>query len=348
LATSLVTNLVELLVVRFVTGIGMGGALPNAVTLVSEYSATRHRRMMVSIMYLGFTVGGVIGGLAAVQLIEEYSWQSIFYVGGILPLALTVLLLPFLPESLHYLVKKADNNAALISKVLKRINPVGNYSAEDRFTIIDEKVDTHIRNLFAEGRMRNTLLLWLAFFINLLVLFGLVYWTPVLPVDMGLSYKKAVAAVFLFNIGGIIGALVLAWMSNRFNPYHTLGTYFCAGALSAIAAGLSAASYPAMIFFVLCLGFTAAAAQVGLYPLATQIYPAAIRVTGIGWAQAWGRVGSIIGPLLGGVLVAFGFGFKAGYVLFGLPLFMAAIAIFLMSDRETNGREYKQNIDQMR
>ena len=332
----LATNLNELLIIRFITGLGMGGALPNAVTLVAEYSADRQRRMMVSVMYMGFAAGGVIGSLAAKQLIEPYGWQSIFYFGGVLPLLLVPFLAWLMPESLHYLAKRGDEDSdRAIRGFLDRINPTADYRRGARFTLAEAQADTRISLLFAPVRLRNTIMLWIAFFINLLVLFFLMYWTPKLLIDYGMQPEAAFNVVLVFNIGAVGGGLLLAWLSEKFDPRLTLSGYFVLAMLSAMAVGLSVDQMTWMLVFAFMMGLTAGGAQVGLYPLATQIYPTAVRVTGVSWAQSCGRVGSIIGPVAGGALVARGWGFTDSYLLFGGFLLIAAAAIFLMRSADT-------------
>ncbi|RLA05715.1 MAG: MFS transporter [Gammaproteobacteria bacterium] len=325
----LANNLNELLIIRFVTGIGMGGALPNAVTLVAEYSADRQRRMMVSVMYMGFAAGGIIGSVAAKVLIESYGWQSIFYFGGVLPLLLVPFLVRFMPESMHYLVKRGDGSAQ-IAQQLSRINPTVSYPPQSRFTLAEAAANTRISLLFAPDRLRNTIMLWIAFFINLLVLFFLMYWTPKLLIDYGMTAKQAFNVVLVFNIGGVGGGLLLAWMSEHMDPRVTLSGYFVVAMLSAMAVGLSVDHPTLLLLCAFVMGVTAGGAQVGLYPLATQIYPTVIRVTGVSWAQSCGRVGSIIGPVAGGALVARGWGFTDSYLLFSSFLLIAAGAIFSM------------------
>ena len=326
---ALASNLNELLLIRFITGIGMGGALPNAVTLVAEYSAIRQRRMMVTVMYIGFAVGGVIGSLAAKALIEPYGWQAIFYFGGLLPLLLVPFLIWLLPESMAYLIKRGGDHRQ-IAATLQRINPAANYSPSSRFRLAEAETETRISLLFAEPRLRNTMMLWIAFFINLLVLFFLMYWTPKLLIDHGIDAADAFNVVLVFNLGGVGGGVLLAWMSDRWDARWVLSGYFVVAMLTAMAVGLSVDQQLLMLMFALLMGATAGGAQTGLYPLATQIYPTAVRVTGVSWAQTCGRVGSIIGPVAGGALVAAGWGFTDSYLLFSSLFLIAAAAIFSM------------------
>ena len=325
----LATNLTELLIIRFITGLGMGGALPNAVTLVAEYSADRQRRMMVSVMYMGFAAGGIIGSLAAKQLIEPYGWQSIFYFGGLLPLLLVPFLAWLMPESIHYLAKRGGKDKT-IAGLLSRINPLADYRQGVNFVLAEAAEDTRISLLFEGDRLHNTMMLWIAFFINLLVLFFLMYWTPKLLIDYGMSAKSAFNVVLVFNIGGVGGGLLLAWLSEKFDPRLTLSGYFAIAMVSAMGVGVTVDQPLLMLVFAFVMGLTAGGAQVGLYPLATQIYPTAVRVTGVSWAQSCGRVGSIIGPVAGGALVASGWGVTENYLLFGGFLVIAAAAIFAM------------------
>ncbi|MEL0083204.1 MAG: MFS transporter [Gammaproteobacteria bacterium] len=326
---ALAGNLNELLVIRFITGIGMGGALPNAVTLVAEYSAIRQRRMMVTIMYIGFAVGGVIGSFAAKLLIEPLGWQAIFYFGGLLPLLLVPALIWLLPESMAYLIKQGDSRQR-VATMLRRINPAADYPNDGDFYLAETETETRISLLFAASRLRNTSMLWIAFFINLLVLFFLMYWTPKLLIDNGMSAGNAFNVVLVFNFGGVGGGLLLAWMSDRWDARQVLSGYFVVAMVSAMAVGISVDHYHLMLLFALVMGVTAGGAQTGLYPLATQIYPTAIRVTGVSWAQTCGRVGSIIGPVAGGALVASGWGFTDSYFAFSSLFLIAAGAIFMM------------------
>ena len=186
--------------------------------------------------------------------------------------------------------------------------------------------------LLRDGRVRNTLLLWLAFFINLLVLFFLMSWLPKLLVDAGVPLAQAIRTAVVFGVGGVLGALVLAWLSARYNPRHMLATFFALGAASIMAIALGDGRYAVVMGACFATGLFAGAAQVGLYPIATQVYPSAVRATGVGSAQAWGRIGSIFGPLAGGWLAALQPGFAAYFLVFGAPLLVAAIAIAAMRD----------------
>lgn len=331
LLTALADSVPALLVLRLVTGFGLGGALPNAVTLVAECAPARQRPLLVTLMYIGFSVGGLIGGLIAEELVVEHGWRAMFYVGGVLPLLLAALLWLLLPESPHYLTRTGAGGARL-ARLLGRLDRTGDYAPQDQYGLAEVAADTRLSALFAGRRRRNTLLLWLAFFINLLVLFFLMNWLPKLLVDQGVPLPLAIRTAVMFNIGGVLGALVLAWLSARYNPRRMLAGFFALGALSIMAIGLGDGQFAPVAVASFATGLFAGAAQVGLYPIATQVYPSAVRATGVGWAQAWGRIGSIFGPLAGGWLALLEPRFVVYFLVFGAPLLVAAAAIAAMHD----------------
>ncbi|MDD3651421.1 MFS transporter [Immundisolibacter sp.] len=331
LLTALASGITALLVLRLVTGLGLGGALPNAVTLVAECAPARHRPLLITLMYIGFSVGGLLGGVIAGSLVVEHGWRAMFYVGGGLPLVLVLVLLRWLPESPQYLARRHGGGAAL-ARLLARFDVATAYAAHDRYELPEPPARGGADALFRGGRARNTLLLWLAFFINLLVLFFLMNWLPKLLVDGGVPLARAIRTTVMFNIGGVLGALALAWLSARHDPRRMLATFFALGALAIMGIGLGDGRYAAVAGACLATGLFAGAAQCGLYPIATQVYPSAVRATGVGWAQAWGRVGSILGPLAGGWLAMLQPRFAVYFLVFGAPLLVAAAAIAALRD----------------
>lgn len=331
LLTVFAGSVTELMLLRLVTGLGLGGALPNAVTLVAECAPGKHRALLVTLMYIGFSVGGLLGGLIAGSVVVEHGWRVMFYVGGGLPLVVSILLAAWLPESPQYLARQAGTGARL-SRLLTRLDPSGAYGAQDRYTLPEAAARTDVGELFRHRRLRNTLLLWLAFFINLLVLFFVMNWLPTLLVDRGVPLAQAIRITVYFNVGGVLGALVLAWLSARYNPRRMLATFFALGAVALMAIGLGDGRLVPVAAACFATGLFAGAAQVGLYPIATQVYPSAVRATGVGWAQAWGRIGSIFGPLAGGWVAVLEPPFVVYFLVFGAPLLLAATAIAAMRD----------------
>lgn len=321
----------EFLLIRFLAGLGMGGAMPNAVTLTAEYAPAKHRRMIVTFMYSGFAVGGLLGGGIANLLLDSHGWRYLFLAGALLPALLAVALWAMLPESPLFLARLGESAQARLGQLMQRLHPAANYPPDSHFHLPDAAASEGMASLFGATYRRNTLLLWIAFFINLFVLFFLIFWTPVLLEEEGISGQVARNTIITFSIGGLLGAFLLAMLSNRFNARVTLAIYFVIGFAAVFCIGLSLHSMALLFFFTLAMGLSAGAAQTGLYPVATQVYGAANRVTGVGWAQAMGRVGSILGPWFGGLAVAAGWGFFAVYALFAVPLLAAGAAIWMMN-----------------
>lgn len=327
------TNYSDFLLLRFLAGLGMGGAMPNAVTLTAEYAPAKHRRLIVTFMYSGFAVGGLLGGLIANLLFEDYGWHSLFLAGAALPMTLAVALAFLLPESPFYLARQGKAALVKLKILMNKIIPGAAYGQDTRFLLPDINAASEgIKGIFSPAYIRNTLLLWVAFFINLFVLFFLMLWTPVMLEEIGIPGSTARTIIIIFSFGGLIGAFVLAALSNRFNAKITLACYFFLAFVAVFAIGLSSSHLALLFFFNLMMGLTAGAAQTGLYPLTTQVYASSNRATGVGWAQAAGRTGSILGPWIGGLLVAAGLGFHYYYALFALPLLVAGCAIWLMED----------------
>jgi len=212
LATALATDIRSLVVLRFLTGLGLGGVMPNSVAMTSEWAPKKLRTTFVVLMWFGFTFGSGFGGSIAAALSQAYGWQSAFIFGGALPLALIPLLLATLPESPRVLVSKGAAPAR-IAAVLKRFDSNLAVSDADRFVLTNQtqhrSVWTGLVGLFAEQRTAMTLLLWVMFFANLLALYFLGNWMPTLMTEAGLTATTAILATSMINFGGLAGSLIL-------------------------------------------------------------------------------------------------------------------------------------------
>jgi len=299
LLTSRAQSLGELAVYRLLTGIGLGGAMPNIIALTDEHAPAHRRATLVTAMFCGFPLGATLGGFLSAPLIQSYGWQSVFVIGGLMPLALMPALL-LLPESMR---QASDGTAR-----------------RQRFPVLE---------LFAEGRARRTSLVWVAFFMNLLVMYFLTNWLPSLLRLSGMPLSTAIWSTALLNLGGAAGGLVLGQLVDRFNPYVVLGAAYAGAAVCIVAIAGSGAG-PALLVFALLAGFGISGAQIGLNAVTAASYPTAIRATGIGWALGVGRVGSIVGPTAGGILL--GAGWTTQSLLFAAvaPALIASAAVFAL------------------
>ena len=323
-------SLSSLFVWRLLTGLGLGGAMPNAIALTSEYSPDRSRATMVMVMFIGFSLGSALGGVIAAQLVPAYGWKTVFGLGGILPLLLLPVLIVWLPESIRLLALRETQNAK-IARLLTRISPALRFAGNTRFVATEEHPPGFpVRHLFTEGRAAGTVLLWIMFFMNLLDLYFLANWLPTVIHNTGISVRLAVLATALLQIGGIIGTLILARLIDRFRPYPVLaGAYFFAAVFLA-GLGYAGSSIGLIMALVFAAGFCVVGAQIGANALAALYYPTFIRSSGVGWALGIGRIGSIIGPVVGGILLAQRWNITAIFLVGAIPALIAAGAVFSM------------------
>ena len=301
LATAWVSSLHQMTLLRFLTGLGLGAAVPNLIAITAEYAPARSRNLIVTLMFSGFPLGSVAGGVLSSVWIPDHGWRSLFIIGGLLPIAWALLMLKALPESPTFLVASAVSPQR-IGDLLRRIEPT--HGAEAYVIAEPPSSRSSVAALFEDRRGAMTLLLWTAFFMNLLVMYFFVNWLPTLLAMAGYALSRAIQASTAFNIGGIVGGLVLAAMIRRRGAIPVLWiTFALTGA--AIAGISQLGNAPVLIFpAVFLVGFGVVGAQFALNALAADLYPTASRSTGVGWALGVGRVGSVLGPLIGGLLLA--------------------------------------------
>jgi AAHS family 4-hydroxybenzoate transporter-like MFS transporter len=333
LATPLTHGFATLLIVRAITGIGLGGALSNVIALVAEYAPARARATLVSIMYAAFPVGGVLGGPLAAHVVSAYGWQAVFLIGGVTPLLLMAVLLAMLPESARFLVARGapqERVAALLWKVAPRARSAG------RITVAEQPAQRRlpVHEIFSASHARSTALLWLASFVTQLVIVYVITWMPTLLKAAGIPLARAILTSAIFSAGGIAGSLLLARLIDRRKSYRSLVYAYL---LAALAIGLIGYStvHAGLLFAMVCLaGVTIVGAQVNLSAYSATVYPTAIRSTGLGWIIAVGRVGAILGALVGTAFVSHGLQLQTQYVLAALPALLAGIAVYFARARQ--------------
>ena len=325
-ASAFSDSLVSLNWLRFLTGLGLGGAMPTAITLTAEYCPTPRRSSLVTIMFCGFTIGSALGGLVAAQVVTTYGWRPLLVAGGLAPLLLAPVLWRALPESVRYLVSQPDG-AGRVRTTLGRIAP-GVDLAQASFVSGRPQKASPVRALFAHDLVQGTLLLWLAFFMSLLVVYLLSNWMPTLIQRSGLSLRGASLITASFQIGGTVGAIALGWLMDRFNPHRVLGLAYLAAAGFVVAMGAAATTPWLMTLAVFGAGFCVSGGQIGANALTAAFYPTACRTTGVSWALGVGRSGSIVGSLVGGAMLAQGWALATVYGLVAIPVVIAGLAIF--------------------
>jgi AAHS family 4-hydroxybenzoate transporter-like MFS transporter len=330
LATAMADSASSLMILRFIGGLGLGGVMPNAIALTSEFCPRRSRGTMVMVMFCGFPIGATIGGFAAAPIIPAFGWRGVFILGGILPLVLAPVLFVMLPESVRHLVLRG-NNGARVAKLVTRLNPQLVLGSDTAFVIREEcEPGMAIAHLFRQRRALPTVLLWIVFFASLLDLFMLSNWLPTVFHDAGISLSFSVMATALFQAGGVLGSLALGGMVDRFGAYRVLSLIYLFGAIFVASLGPSR-SIIAIMGCTFCAGIGIIGGQTGANVLAASIYPTFIRATGVGWALGIGRIGSIVGPILGGVMLSLHWPLTAIFLAAAIPAVCGSAAIYLMS-----------------
>ena len=333
LATAAAHSLPQLIALRFIGGLGLGGVMPNAIALTSEFSPHRSRATMVMVMFCGFPVGATIGGFAAASIIPAYGWQGVFILGGVLPLLLVPVLIWMLPESIRHLVLWGNRPSA-VRALLARVNRDFAFSQETVFVIAEERAPgLAVGHLLRHGRALPTLLLWIVFFASLLDLFLLANWLPTVFHDAGISLSLSVIATALFQGGGVVGSLALGRMVDRFGVYRVLTAIYFLGAIfiALLGAGHSIVAIMACTFGA---GIGIIGGQTGANVVAALIYPTYIRSTGVGWALGIGRIGSILGPVIGGIMLAQRWPLPTIFLAAAVPALCGSLAIYLMGRRQ--------------
>jgi AAHS family 4-hydroxybenzoate transporter-like MFS transporter len=289
-----------LLVLRFITGLGLGGALPSLFSLTAEHSPPARRSAMVVTMYIGYPVGGVVGGLITSFLLP-FGWESIFIGGGVaallmVPLALTV------PETL-------------------RLRPAVATAGPSATTAL-----SRIGAQFAQGRLGAALMLWVGLFCMLLMTYLLVSWTPTMAVKSGLPLKIAALSGVVLSLGGVIGALAIGPIVNRRGPFLPAAIMIGVASVMIVILGQSFGSVPLLMIVLFLVGFTGMGGQLICPAMGVELFPAEVRGTGSGWLMAVGRLGSIVGPILGGALLAANLSLGWLFLIVAVAAAIAAIA----------------------
>jgi AAHS family 4-hydroxybenzoate transporter-like MFS transporter len=292
-----------LLVFRFLTGLGLGGAAPNAVALTSEFAPKRLRAAFVSLQWSALPLGGVAVGLMSSVLITKWGWQSLFYIGAIVPALLVIVLIVALPESVSFLLTRGLDREG-VRRIVHKIAPEIPPSPDTRYVVDEEKLPgAPMKHLFTERRAAVTLFLWVPFFTSFMILIFVTSWIPTLLRAGGLSIAQAGFAIALNSFGSFVGSALIGRLMDRYGAFAVLIPAFVIAALTTGLLGFSTATFTTAALVIALSGFFAGASQTGVIALAAGIYPVAIRSTGVGWAMAIGRLGAVVGPLLGGMFL---------------------------------------------
>ena len=331
LAAAWAPSLTVLTLLRFVTGIGIGGLMPNTIALNVEFAPKRWRATLVIVMFTGITLGGALPGWIAAWLVPAYGWQILFLIGGVGPLVIAGLLYLFLPESIRFLVVQGMKRER-IEQLVRVFDPTIEIGPETRFVMTadeEPRVRASLRQLFDGGLAIITPLLWFLFGANLMATYFLNSWMPLLFQDAGMSAAYSALALSMVGIGGTVGGLTISVLLDRFGMIPVV-VLFCLAAPIVALIGTPGLNEAALLVIVFFAGFSILGLQFGLNAISGLIYPTEIRSNGSGWAFAIGRFGSIVGPLLGGALIAMALPMRTLFYAPAASLALGAVAAIVM------------------
>jgi AAHS family 4-hydroxybenzoate transporter-like MFS transporter len=301
LITPMSASLGELIACRVITGFGLGAALPAIIALTSEYAPQRWRTSAVTAMFCSFPLGAVLGALAGGPLIAHQGWQAVFLVGGALPLLMLPLIAVCMPESLAWLAARGDVDRT--TRIVERLGRRALWNGELTTGSKPEPQRESLFELMADGRGPVTLLLGTAFFVSLLLVYLLVNWLPTLAVTAGKTVAQGALTSAALNLSGIVGSLIIAPIGDRKGPHVTIALAYGLGALLILVlAGVTDVGRSVFLFSTLA-GLFCVGAQMCLLALATVTYPVELRGSSVGLLMAVGRLGAIVGPIVGGLLI---------------------------------------------
>ncbi|MES2264309.1 MAG: MFS transporter [Pseudomonadota bacterium] len=314
---------------RFIAGLGIGGVLPIVAAQMGEYAPASIRARLVAIVFAGYAVGGILVALTGKQLIQQHGWQSVFFV-AILPMLLIPFILKTMPESIPFLIKNGRD--ADLRKIVGKIMPGYPLPSDAQFIVLasERANNAPILQLFQEQRGFSTVMIWIAFFFGLFMVYALSSWLTKLLALSGYSLGSALNFVLVFNIGAIAGAIGGAWLGDRFNIKYVLISLYALGAASLTLMGFIKSS-EVLFVMVFIVGATTLGTQLVAYAYAAEFYPAAIRSTGVGFASGVGRAGGIMAPIMIGALVALKLPLEQNFMAIGFAGLLGMTAVVLIN-----------------
>ena len=340
LLTAFATDLTTLSAFRFITGFGMGGTIPNVISLVNEFSPKRRRPFLVVLVYSMAAVGSVFASLIAAPLIGRFGWESMFVVGGVLPLAIGAVAFFLLPESVRFLIA-SGRDPARAAGLLQRLS---GRSAEDELlrralTVQQGAAAAAVPStqLFAGWLQWVTPMLWVVFIGTQALVFFNSSWLPTLLKQGGFSIDVAIYATGLFHFGSVIGGLITSWLASRVPLSRLLALLYLFATISLLLLGSGVRSDLAAYTLAFLVGFTVVGASFCLGAFTSTCYPDALRARGVGWGLGIGRIGSIASPLLGGAAIAAGMSVDSIISTLALPAAVCCVVMVLVSRLHATG-----------
>ncbi len=331
IAASLVQNATQLGIMRFITGLGIGGILASSNVIASEYASSRWRSLAVSLQSTGYAIGATIGGMIAIALISHFGWRSVFLAGGLTTIFMLVVTFFTLPESLDYLLVKQPKNA------LDRINHLCQRIGLTRIHQLPEVVlntaqpKIGIAKLFTAGLGLQTILLWLSFFFVMFGFYFVMSWTPKILSANGMTTEQGVTAGVLISAGGMFGAALIGLISARVRVFYVQAVFLALTAILILLFVNSTGTLTIAFILSVFLGVLSNGCVAGLYAMSPSIYEADVRATGVGSAIGFGRIGGILSPLVAGAFLDGGISSLTLYGYYAGAFVLAIVTVLSLS-----------------
>lgn len=327
--SSVATSIGELIASRFVVGIGIGTVLASMAALTAEYAPARHRTFAVGFLQAGYPVGATITGFVVASQVGTHGWQAMLLGAAVL----CAIAIPFvwllLPESIAFLLSRQPKGA--LAKANRLLAAIGQPQM-DALPARNVAVTRHagVRGLLSDGRAPSTILLWLAIIFAFMTLYFVISWIPKLAVEAGLPAKDAIYAGAIYNIGAFVGTSSIGLVAMRFDLRRLILVYMTLAAAALVVFGSVAMPLAMTLATAFLIGVFVQGGFNGCYPLATSLYPPEARGTGLGWAMGMGRIGAVIGPMLGGFLLAAKVSLPIIFGIFAVPVVLAGLCAVLI------------------
>lgn len=325
---AIVQSISELLIVRLITGLGIGGMLAATNAMVAEFANKKYRHLCVILMATGYPMGAIVGGAISAELLQIYSWRAIFIFGGVTTGTFILIAWRYLPESAVYLANKQPQDA--LFKINKLLTRMGKATLKALPAMTDNKQKSGYKGLFT-GRMKTiTLLLVAAYFAQIMTFYFILKWVPKIVVDMGFHPSQAGQVLVWANVGGAIGATLLGLFASRLPLRKLLISVLILSFVMVSVFGIGYESIGQLALICAATGFFTNSGVVGLYALMAQVFPAEVRGSGTGIVIGFGRGGAALSPVIAGLLFTQGVSLQGVSICLGAGALVAALAVFLL------------------
>ncbi|KIL52044.1 MFS transporter [Jeotgalibacillus soli] len=319
-------------ILRFIAALGMGGLMPNVISLMTEYSPKKNRALIVALMYCGYSVGTIIASLIGMYIMEDMGWRVLYWL-GIIPLFTLPIFMKKFPESLSYYILRKQGDK--IANILNQVDPTGNYKETDDYEYASTRENAKgspVKKLFINNRAVSTFAFWLAVFSSLLMVYGLNTWLPKIMQETGYGLSSSLSFILVLAVGQIGGSLLGGYLVDRIGHRKVLVSMYLLGAICFVA--LSMTSNSLLLYVLIAIG---GACTVGTQNLAnpyiSEFYPKEIRSTGVGVTVGVGRIGAIVAPILIGLLLTTNLAPQSAFIAFAIPSILGSIAFLLVQEK---------------